>query len=175
MAASVLDALHRRISDEGILDDAALGDGIVYGRARFHGAGADVTVNVDPELDDVSDPDSDALIDGVERILAMTESRWTALIETVATEIEDSIADDQVVEQTDLRVDLEAASVVVFADATLLSLAAPRQFPDSRILVQLGEDFEIENVEVADGDGAETIGFASLDDLLDHISGPDAD
>ena len=53
------------------------------------------------------------------------------------------------------------------------AVAAPRQFPDSRILVQLDEDFEIENVEVTEDDGAETIEFDSLDDLLDHISGPD--
>lgn len=175
MVAPVLEALRRRISDEGILDDPVVGDDIVYGRTRFHGAGADVMVNVDPEVEDIPDPDPDALIEGVERVLAMTETQWTALIEAVATEIEESVADDgPVIERTDLRVDLEATSVVVFADAILLSLAAPHQFPGSRILVQLDEDLEIENVEVADADGAETIEFASLDDLLDHLSGPQA-
>lgn len=174
MADPALEALLRRISDSGLLDDPVAEDDIVYGRARLDGAGADVMVNVDPEVEEVEESDADALVAGVSRILAMSEAQWTAIIETVATEIEEAVADDgPIVEQTDLRADLEPKSVVVFADAVMLSLAAPRQFPDSRILVQLDEDFEIENVEVTEDDGVETIEFDSPDDLLDHISGPD--
>ncbi len=77
------------------------------------------------------------------------------------------------VEQIDLRDDLEATSVVVFADAVLLAFLAPKQFPDSRILVQLDDDLEVDGVEVRELDGSETIAFDTLDDLLDHISGPD--
>jgi hypothetical protein len=174
MANLALDSLLLRISDSGLLDDPVAEDDIVYGRARLDGAGADVMVNVDPELEDVDEPDAEVLTAAVARILAMSEAQWTEIVETVASEIEEAVADDgPIVEQTDLRADLEPKSVVVFADAVLLSLAAPRQFPDSRILVQLDEDFEIENVEVTEDDGSETIEFESLDDLLDHISGPD--
>lgn len=171
MASPALEALLGRISESGLLDDPVAQDDIVYGRARLDGAGADVMVNVDPEVEDVEEPDAVALVAGVSRILAMSEAQWTAIAETVATEIEEAVADDgPIAEQTDLRAELEPKSIVVFADAVLLSLAAPRQFPDSRILVQLDEDFEIENVEVTESEGAETIEFDSLDDLLDHIS-----
>lgn len=173
MALTALEALLQRISDSGLLDDPVAEQDIVFGRARLDGAGADVMVNVDPELDEVDDPDPGILVAGVSRVLAMTESQWTAIVEAVATELEEAVADDgPIAEQTDLRAELEPKSVVVFADAVLLSLAAPRQFPDSRILVQLDEDFEIENVEVAEEGDAETIEFDSLDDLLDHISAP---
>lgn len=174
MANPALEALLRRISDSGLLDDPVAEDDIVYGRARFDGAGADVTVNVDPEVEEVEEPDADALVAGVSRILAMSEAQWTAIVESVASEIEEAVADDgPIVEQTDLRADLEPKSVVVFADAVMLSLAAPRQFPDSRILVQLDEDFQIENVEVTEEDGVETIESDSPDALLDHLSGLD--
>ena len=174
MPVSALEALLLRISDSGLLDDPVAEDDVVHGRARLDGAGADVMVNVDPELDEVEDPDPDVLVAGVARTMAMSEAQWTTIVETVASELEEAVAEDgPIAEQTDLRADLEPKSVVVFADAVLLLLAAPRQFPDSRILVQLDEDFEIENVEVTEDDGAETIEFDSLDDLLDHISGPD--
>lgn len=173
MAGPTLEALLRRITDSGLLDDPVAEDDIVYGRARLDGAGADVMVNVDPEVEEVEEPDADALVAGVSRILAMSEAQWTAIVESVASELEEAVADDgPIVEQTDLRADLEPKSVVVFADAVMLSLAAPRQFPDSRILVQLDEGFEIENVEVTEEAGVETIESGSLDDLQDHHSGP---
>ncbi|WP_106815743.1 cytochrome C5 [Microbacterium timonense] len=172
MAASALDSLLHRLSQSGLLDDPVAEDGIVHSRARLDGAGADVNVNVDPELEDVADPDVDALVDAVSRVLSMSERRWEAIVDSAATEIEDAVADDDVTERADLRADMEAKSVVVFADAVLLSFAAPRQFPDSRILVQLDQEFEIENVEVTEDDGVLTMEFGSLDDLLDHISGP---
>ncbi|WP_127818733.1 cytochrome C5 [Microbacterium sp. CPCC 204701] len=175
MARPALESLLRRISDTGLLDDPVIEGDFVCGRARLDGAGADVMVNVDPELDEADEADPAALLAGISRILAMSEAQWTTIVESVATEIEEAVADDgPIVEQTDLRADLEPTSVVVFADAVLLSLAAPRQFPDSRILVQLDDDFEIENVEVAVNDGAETIELDSLDDLLDHIGRPAA-
>ena len=173
MALTALEALLQRISDSGLLDDPVAEQDIVFGRARQDGAGADVMVNVDPELDEVDDPDPGILVAGVSRVLAMTESQWTAIVEAVATEHEEAVADEGPhAQQPHPPAQLEPKSVVVFADAVLLSLAAPRQFPDSRILVQLDEDFEIENVEVAEEGDAETIEFDSLDDLLDHISAP---
>jgi hypothetical protein len=98
------------------------------------------------------------------------------VIDEVAADIEDAVDDDApVIDQTDLRDDLEATSVVVFADALLLAFDAPRQFPDSRILVQLDEELEVSGIEVRERDGVETVEFDTLDDLLDHISGPDED
>lgn len=175
MAAAPLDDIVRLLSEAGLVDDPLAEDGIVHGRARIDAAGADVAVNVDPELDDVEEPDAAALVDAVARVLAISEARWRAVVDAAATEIEDATAEDgDILEQTDLRDDMEIKSVVVFADATLLAFAAARQFPDSRILVQLDEDFEIENVEVTEDDGVETLEFSSLDGLLDHLSGPAA-
>ena len=177
MTSPALDALLTRIVESGLLEDPVAENGLVYGRASIDAAGTVVNVNVDPELEDDDehgeDVDHDALIAAVSRILSVGESRWRAVIDEVATDIDDAVDDEPVVEQVDLRDDLEATSVVVFADAVLLAFLAPKQFPDSRILVQLDEDLEVDGVEVRELDGTETIDFDPLDDLLDEISGPD--
>lgn len=176
MTSPVLDALLARIVESGLLDDPVAENGLVYGRASIDAAGTVVTVNVDPELEDHGDDvDLDVLLEAISRILAVNETTWRAVIDEVVADIEDAVDDEPVIEQVELRDDLEASSVVVFADAVLLAFDAPRQFPDSRILVQLDEDLEVSGIEVRDRDGVETVEFDSLDDLLDHISGVDED
>lgn len=173
MTSPALDSLLARIIESGLIDEPVAENGLVYGRATIDAAGTVVTVNIDPELDDHDEIDVDALIEAVSRILSVSESRWRSVIDEVATDIDDAVDDEPVIEQIDLRDDLEATSVVVFADALLLAFLAPKQFPDSRILVQLDEELEVEGVEVRELDGTETIDFDTLDELLDHISGPD--
>ena len=73
----------------------------------------------------------------------------------------------------DRRDDLEATSVVVFADAVLIAFDAPKQFPDSRILVQLDDDLDVANIEVRDRAEVETVEVDDIDDLLDGLSGDD--
>ncbi|MEV4669430.1 cytochrome C5 [Microbacterium sp. LWO12-1.2] len=176
MTSPVLDALLARIVESGLLDEPVAENDLVYGRASIDAAGTVVTVNVDPELEDHGDDvDIDALLEAMSRILSVNETTWRAVIDEVVADIEDAVDDEPVIEQVELRDDLEATSVVVFADAVLLAFDAPRQFPDSRILVQLDEDLEVSGIEVRDRDGVETVEFDSLDDLLDHISGPDQD
>lgn len=76
----------------------------------------------------------------------------------------------EVIEATDLRDDLSIRSVVVFADSILLSFAAEKQLPDSRIRAQLGENLEVEDIAIDDRDDIETIEFDTVDGLLDHLS-----
>lgn len=154
MASPLLDDLLARIVDSGLLDDPVAENGLIYGRATIDAAGAVVTVNVDPELeDDEESLDADALLGAITRILSVSESRWRAVIDEVADDIDEAVDDEPVLEQTDLRDDLEATSVVVFADAVLIAFDAPKQFPDSRILVQLDDDLEVASIEVRDRDG----------------------
>ncbi|KQQ66905.1 hypothetical protein [Microbacterium sp. Leaf320] len=154
MASPLLDDLLARIVDSGLLDDPVAENDLVYGRATIDAAGAVVTVNVDPELDDDEESlDADALLGAIARILSVSESRWRAVIDEVADDIDEAVDDEPVLEQTDLRDDLEATSVVVFADAVLIAFDAPKQFPDSRILVQLDDDLEVASIEVRDRDG----------------------
>ncbi|QDE33471.1 cytochrome C5 [Microbacterium foliorum] len=156
MSSPLLDHLLARIVDSGLLDDPVAENGLVYGRATIDAAGAVVKVNVDPELEDDEETlDDDALIEAITRILSVSETRWRAVIDEVADDIDEAVDDEPVLEQIDLRDDLEATSVVVFADAVLIAFDAPRQFPDSRILVQLDDDLEVANIEVRDRDGAE--------------------
>ncbi|MGJ0390210.1 cytochrome C5 [Microbacterium sp. CGR1] len=151
MASPLLDDLLARIVDSGLLDDPVAENGLVYGRATIDAAGAVVTVNVDPELEDDEETlDVDALLAAITRILSVTETRWRAVIDEVADDIDEAVDDEPVIEQTDLRDDLEATSAVVFADAVLIAFDAPKQFPDSRILVQLDDDLEVASVEVRD-------------------------
>ncbi|MGN7949249.1 cytochrome C5 [Microbacterium sp. 22215] len=151
MASPLLDDLLARIIDSGLLDDPVAENGLVYGRATIDAAGAAVTVNVDPELeDDEENLDVDALLAAITRILSVSETRWRAVIDEVADDIDEAVDDEPVIEQTDLRDDLEATSVVVFADAVLIAFDAPKQFPDSRILVQLDDELEVASIEVRD-------------------------
>lgn len=174
MTSPALDILLARIVDGGSLEDPIAENGLVYGRASIDAAGTVVNVNVDPELEEHGDDvDHDALIAAVSRILSVGESRWRAIIDEVAADIDDAVDDEPVVEAIDLRDDLEATSVVVFADAVLLAFLAPKQFPESRILVQLNDELDVEGVEVRELDGTETVDFGTLDELLDHISGAD--
>ncbi|GAA2938297.1 hypothetical protein GCM10010458_23380 [Microbacterium luteolum] len=155
MTSPLLDNLLARIVDSGLLDEPVVENGLIYGRASIDAAGTVVTVNVDPELDDDDDVlDDDALIAAVTRILSVNETRWRAVIDEVADDIDEAVDDEPVIEQVDLRDDLEATSVVVFADAVLLAFDAPKQFPDSRILVQLDDELEIANIEVRDRDSS---------------------
>ena len=140
MTTSALDRLLARIADSGLLDEPVAENGLVYGRAGIDAAGATVSVNVDPELDEHDEVDEDELLATLERVLSVNESRWRAIVDEVASDIDDAVDDEPVIEQIDLRDDLEATSVVVFADAVLLAFVAPKQFPDSRILVQLDEE-----------------------------------
>ncbi|WP_372984820.1 cytochrome C5 [Microbacterium sp.] len=176
MSSPLLDTLLARIVDSGLLDDPVAENGLVYGRATIDAAGAVVTVNVDPELEDDEETlDDDALIAAITRILSVSETRWRAVIDEVADNIDEAVDDEPVIEQVDLRDDLEATSVVVFADAVLIAFDAPKQFPDSRILVQLDDDLEVANIEVRDRDAAdvEVLEFDDLDELLDRLSGDD--
>ncbi|WP_251048933.1 cytochrome C5 [Microbacterium sp. ISL-103] len=155
MPSPLLDTLLARIVDSGLLDDPVAENGLIYGRATIDAAGAVVTVNVDPELDpeledDEDGLDADALLAAIARILSVSETRWRAVIDEVADDIDEAVDDEPVIEQTDLRDDLEATSVVVFADAVLIAFDAPKQFPDSRILVQLDDELDVASIEVRD-------------------------
>ncbi|PVE94159.1 MULTISPECIES: cytochrome C5 [unclassified Microbacterium] len=155
MTSPLLDNLLARIVDSGLLDEPVAENGLIYGRASIDAAGTVVTVNVDPELDDDDDAlDGEELVAALARILSVNETRWRAVIDEVADDIDEAVDDEPVIEQVDLRDDLEATSVVVFADAVLLAFDAPKQFPDSRILVQLDDELEIANIEVRDRDGS---------------------
>jgi hypothetical protein len=133
------------IRTSGLLDSPALEDDSVTGRAHLAAAVADVSVTVDAEEEDVYAAD---LVAGVARILDITEPQWSALVDEIATELEDAVGDEPVAEPTDLRDDLAITSIVVLPDATLLVFAAPRQFPDSWVRVQLDESLEVEDLVV---------------------------
>ncbi|MCL2534957.1 MAG: cytochrome C5 [Nocardiaceae bacterium] len=170
-----IDRLRDEIVRSGLLEAAQADDGIVFGTARMHAVGTDVTVNVDPELDDRPDVDTDALLAAVERLLMITPERWNRVVDSIAGEIEEAVGDQRVDEATDLRNDLALRSTVVFHDAVLLSFAAPKQFPDSWIRAQLDESLDVDGV-VVDGKDHDTgaVEFESLDDLLDHLTADDS-
>ncbi|MGX5682203.1 cytochrome C5 [Schumannella luteola] len=133
------------IRDSGLLDSPEAQDGVVTGRAHLAAAVADVTVVVDPDDEPV---DPAALVGAVSRILDITEADWTSIVDEVATEVEDAVGDEEVAEPVDLRTDLAISSITVLPDATLLSFAAPRQFPDSWISVQLDEELAVDDLSV---------------------------
>lgn len=135
------------IRERGLLESPTIEGDSVTGRARLAAAVTDVTLTVDPDLEEQPELDEASLVAGVARILEITEARWSAIIDEIAAEIEDAV-DGDVVETTDLRADLSISSIDVLPDATLLCFAAPKQFPDAWIRVQLDEDLEVDDLEV---------------------------
>ncbi|MGO4205484.1 cytochrome C5 [Rhodococcus sp. TAF43] len=166
-----IELLRDEIAESGLLTAPFADDGIVIGAARVPAAGTDVTVNVDPELEDRSGLDTGVLLAAVERVLTIAPARWDQVVDSVANEIEDAVGDQSVIEATDLRDDLTLRSVAVLHDAVLLSFIAPKQFPDSWIRTQLDEDLDVDDVVVEEMDeNYEVVEFESLDDLMDHLS-----
>ncbi|MET4613367.1 hypothetical protein ABIC28_004368 [Rhodococcus sp. PvR044] len=169
-----IDRLRDEIARRGLLTDPLAHDGIVVGTALLRAAGTDVTVNVDPELDERSGLDTGALLSAVERLLTISTTQWGQVVDSIAEEIEDAVGDQSLIEATDLRNDLTLRSVAVLHDAVLLSFLAPKQFPDSWIRAQLDEDLVVEDVFVDEmDDDHEVVEFESLDDLMDHLSSAD--
>jgi hypothetical protein len=167
-----IDRLRDEIARTGLLTAPLADDGIVVGTAQLRAAGTEVTVNVDPELEDRTGLDAGVLLAAVERLLTITTARWDQVVDSIAEEIEDAVGDQSVVEATDLRNDLTLRSVAVLHDAVLLSFLAPKQFPDSWIRAQLDEDLVVEDVAVDEKDD-EVVEFESLDELMDHLSSTD--
>lgn len=165
VTAPALEELLALITDSGLIDEPVVNDGLVRGRAPLDAARTVVTVEIDPELEDrePGDLDKDALLEILAGILSVSERRWQAVIDEVVAELEDAVADVQVIEQTDLRDDLEASSVLVFTDAVLVAFDAPRQFPESRILVQLDDELAVVEIEVVTREEADASGPSGED------------
>jgi len=169
----MIDTLRDEILRAGLIVDPQVNNGVIFGRARIAAIDAEVWFNVDPELDEENAPDVEALLHAIEGVLALNSEQWQVILSEVVTDIEDAVGDEPVEETTPLRDDLALNSVVVFADATLLRFEAPHQFPDSWVQVQLDDDFMLEDLAIEKKDDESPEQFASLDDLLDHLTKSD--
>lgn len=152
MTESVLNDLLRRVTESGLLDDAQIDEDSVIGAAHLEAAGVEVEVDLDPEIDDEDAPDLDAIMSGLKDILTVSEDRWRAIVEEVASDIEDALDDGELDADVDLRTDLEAIGVGVFADAIIVVFAGETSFPDALVHVQLTPDLEVEDIEIIGDD-----------------------
>ncbi|CAH0250102.1 cytochrome C5 [Microbacterium sp. Bi128] len=152
MTASVLNDLLRRVTDSGLLDEPTIDDDTVVGLAHLDAAGVEVEVDLDPEIEDVDDPDIDAIMTSLSDILAISEDRWRAIVDEVVSDIEDALGDEEIGSDVDLRTDLEAVGVGVFADAVIVVFAGATSFPDALVHVQLTPELEVEDIEIVSDD-----------------------
>lgn len=152
MTASVLNDLLRRVTDSGLLDEPTIDDDTVVGLAHLDAAGVEVEVDLDPEIEDVDDPDIDAIMTSLSDILAISEDRWRAIVDEVVSDIEDALGDEEIGSDVDLRTDLEAVGVGVFADAVIVVFAGATSFPDALVHVQLTPELEVEDIEIVGDD-----------------------
>ncbi len=148
MTESVLNDLLRRVTESGLLDDAQIDEDSVIGSGHLDAAGVEVEVDLDPEIDEEDAPDLDAIMSNLKDVLSVGEERWRAIVEEVASDIEDALDDDELDADVDLRTDLEAIGVGVFADAIIVVFAGQTSFPDALVHVQVRpvvvvEDFVI--------------------------------
>ncbi|MCG7416392.1 MULTISPECIES: cytochrome C5 [Microbacterium] len=155
MTESVLNDLLRRVTESGLLDEPSIDDDTVVGLAHLDAAGVEVEVDLDPEIDDVDDPDIDAIMASLSEILGVSEDRWRAIVDEVVSDIEDALDDDEVDAEIDLRTDLEAVGVGVFADAVIVVFAGATSFPDALVHVQLTPELEVEDIEIVGDDDEE--------------------
>ncbi|OXM49699.1 hypothetical protein [Amycolatopsis alba] len=145
--------LLRAIQAGGRLASPEVADDTVVDRARLAPAEVDVLVEIDPDLDETPDTDIMALTARATEILDLPAARWRRIVAAVAEEIEAAVGDaSHIQEQADLRDDLTIVSLTVWPDTTLISFHAPRQFPDSRIDVQLDENLEVDDLAVGNKD-----------------------
>lgn len=168
-----LRALADALANRRLIASPKIEDDFVYGLTRFEAIDAEVMLNVDPEFEEHPDLDTADFVTKVEGVLEITALEWRDIVDSIATEIEDSVGSEPIAEQTDLRDDLVLASIVVLVDAVLLSFDAPKQFPDSIVRVQLDDDLRVEDVAVeahGEDDDGETITFENVDELLRHLS-----
>ncbi|MBT9606838.1 cytochrome C5 [Microbacterium sp.] len=155
MTASVLNDLLRRVTDSGLLDEPTIDDDTVVGLAHLDAAGVEVEVDLDPEIEDVDDPHIDAIMTSLSDILAISEDRWRAIVDEVVSDIEDALGDEEIGSDVDLRTDLEAVGVGVFADAVIVVFAGATSFPDALVHVQLTPELEVEDIEIVSDDDDE--------------------
>jgi len=155
MTESVLNDLLHRVTESGLIDDPTIDDDTVVGVAHLDAAGVEVEIDLDPELGDVDDPDLDAIITALSDVLSVSEDRWRAIVDEVVSDIEDALDDDELDADIDLRTDMEAVGVGVFADAVIVVFAADAQFPDALVHVQLSPDLEVEDIEIVSDDDEE--------------------
>ncbi len=155
MTASVLNDLLRRVTDSGLLDEPTIDDDTVVGLAHLDAAGVEVEVDLDPEIEDVDDPHNDAIMTSLSDILAISEDRWRAIVDEVVSDIEDALGDEEIGSDVDLRTDLEAVGVGVFADAVIVVFAGATSFPDALVHVQLTPELEVEDIEIVSDDDDE--------------------
>jgi len=151
MPSDILTQLVRRLSSNDLLTDLAVDGDVVSGRAWLEGLDTEVALTVDPEIEDVDDPDVDALVAATEAVLNAGAQRWVEIVDDVATEIEEAVEQQGgAKETTDLRTELTLTSLTVFAEASLVRFTAARQFPSAQILVQLDEELEISDLSVVE-------------------------
>ena len=155
MTESVLNDLLRRVTESGLLDDAQIDEDSVIGVGHLDAAGVEVEVDLDPEIDDEDEPDLDGILSNLKDILSVTEDRWSAIVDEIATEIEEAVDDDELSADIDLRTDLEAIGVGVFADAIIVVFAGQTSFPDALVHVQLTPELEVEDIEIIGDDDEE--------------------
>ncbi|MCC4248388.1 MULTISPECIES: cytochrome C5 [Microbacterium] len=155
MTASVLNDLLRRVTESGLLDEPTIDEDTVVGLAQLDAAGVEVEVDLDPEIDDVDDPDVDAIMASLSEILSVSEDRWRSIVDEVVSDIEDALEDDELDAEIDLRTDLEAVGVGVFADAVIVVFAGATSFPDALVHVQLTPELEVEDIEIVGDDDEE--------------------
>lgn len=152
MTESVLNDLLRRVTESGLLDDAQIDEDSVIGVGHLDAAGVEVEVDLDPEIDDEDEPDLDGILSNLKDILSVTEDRWSAIVDEIATEIEEAVDDDELSADIDLRTDLEAIGVGIFADAIIVVFAGETAFPDALVHVQLTPELEVEDIEIIGDD-----------------------
>ncbi|MCJ1706595.1 cytochrome C5 [Microbacterium sp. VKM Ac-2923] len=148
MTEAVLNDLLRRVTESGLLDDVQIDEDSVIGVGHLDAAGVEVEVDLDPELEDEETPDLDAIMAGLKDVLSVSEDRWRAIVEEIASDIEDALDDGELDADVDLRTDLEAIGVGVFADAIIVVFAGETSFPDALVHVQLTPELEIEDIEI---------------------------
>lgn len=152
MTESVLNDLLRRVTESGLLEDAQIDEDSVIGSGHLDAAGVEVEVDLDPEIDEEEAPDLDAIMSNLKDVLSVGEERWRAIVEEISSDIEDALDDEELDADVDLRTDLEAIGVGVFADAIIVVFAGQTSFPDALVHVQLTPELEVEDIEIIGDD-----------------------
>lgn len=185
-----LSALADALAAAGLVQDPQVDEGFVHGDAVVVATGAEVTLNVDPDPDEVGlAVDVESLVARSRTLVEVSRENHDRVVDEVASELEAALAEEQIEQVSDLRTDLTLVSLIALPDGGALILMAPEQFPNGAITVFVDDAWTVTEIQLEGLEGggctdcdcgsehgsdhsgeAPELSFTSMDDLLDTLS-----
>lgn len=178
-----LTALAEALTATGVLTEVQADEGFVHGDAVLGATGAEITLNVDPDPDEVGlELAVDTLVSRSVALLAVTPEQLGQVVAVVAEELEAALAEEEIEQVVDLREDLTVVALIAMPKDAGIVFLAPTQFPNGGITVVVDDAYEVQEIQLEGMDGGcedcdcgsdhsapDGAGFTSVDELREQL------